>query len=746
MSEETRGGGLAKVSQLPVRRAGGELETTSPALEGEVLTAEQYAAIQRQKAAARRAAYRETGEVVVRSVRTVVTHDHTKATMHFARRHATFILKGVEAERQRKKAERNQVDARAARARALEAGDLDRVAELNKQILDARHLRVDTLHKWVDLGWKTAKKVAIALVIALGVALVAGVLNGFGHWLGHWNATDVLHTLGAIITTTGDVVGWSVLHWWVFLLAGLGVWGFRRWKEGVRLGEQVLPEALRRTGKRTAYVEFTQNALVTALSNIGIAKLNAAIKEGWPNRDTDSAWVQVPAIDGNGYSAKLRLPQGASVAAVGKARELLAHNLGCRPEELFIEADTEDSTVLSLFRLEPGMLRAPVPPYPLLKNLAEATTDFWTGFPVGIDPRGNPVICEVFERNLAVAGRMGSGKTTLVLDLLAGAVLDPLVDIDVFVFAENFDYDPLLPCLNMLVKGDTEGNVAACMEHIQGLHADLTNRGRLLAKHGARYVTRELAAKEPGLRPRIVVIDECQAFFRQDKAEDRRAVVNMMVRFYSAARKYGIVLVFVTPLPSDQSLPRDLVAVTSNRACGAISDKHRNNVVLGEKAHENGISALGLKPKTTTALNDAGTLITIGFMDQPGALRTHFLTADELGAIAERGAELRGGQVATVDGEDRAPRDHLADIEQVLRQAGQPRVRTQEVLQRLAELDEREYRGWTFERLTEFLTPYSAAPYKTGGHMKVSAARVQEALTDRDENAAAEGDGDKFED
>ncbi|MFC0545722.1 hypothetical protein [Kutzneria chonburiensis] len=52
------------------------------------------------------------------------------------------------------------------------------------------------------------------------------------------------------------------------------------------------------------------------------------------------------------------------------------------------------------------------------------------------------------------------------------------------------------------------------------------------------------------------------------------------------------------PSPSDQNVPRDLAAVTSNRECFAIGDKTRNNFVLGDKAHENGISALGLKPKT----------------------------------------------------------------------------------------------------------------------------------------------------
>ena len=641
---------LARVHYLPTRRAeGSPVEADTEVIEGEIVTDAEYRARQRQLAIERYRGYRNDIVTVGRGTRTMVRWTVQKGREcadspigKFARRHATYFAKGVEAERQRKKAEHGQADARAARARALEQGDLELAARLNEQIQQARHTRVDTLTKWVELHWSAGKKAALALVIALGVALVAGLINGFGHWLGPWNASDVLHTLGAIVTTTGTIVGWSVAHWWAFLLAGLGVWGSRRWKDGQKLGEQVLPAHLRQTGKRVAYVELTENALVAALANIGVARLSAAIKEGWPNRDTDHAWVRPPmmAEGGKAYTAKLRLPMGAGVKDVARAKDLLAHNLGCRPQELFVDPDEDDPTVLDLYRLEPGVLREPVDPYPLL---TEGTTDFFSGFPVGMSPRGTVVETTVWERNFVFAGIMGSGKSTMIKALLAGAALDPLVDIDVFVFAENYDFDPLAPVLSTFLKGDTEANVQACQDHIKKLHADLAVRGQLLAKHGITEVNREVAAKEPGLRPRIVVIEECQAFFRQDDPQERRELVNLLVRFYSAARKYGIVLVFATPNPSDQSLPRDLMAVTSNKACGAIGDKARNNIVLGEKAHENGISALGLKAKTKDKLNDCGTLMTSGFMDTPGVVRSFYLTPEDLAGIAARGAELRGG-------------------------------------------------------------------------------------------------------
>ncbi|MGO1055623.1 ATP-binding protein [Crossiella sp. CA198] len=658
-------GDLARVHYLHDRHPGEG--TDNEVLEGEVMTDAQYRQhlSQKAQALARYQGYRQ-------GARTLWQGANRSGTRigRFARRHGTFIAKGMEAERQRRKAERGQNDARTARKQALAQGDLDRVAVLNKQIQDARHLRVDTLMKWVELGWSVAKKTVLAVGALLCSAVVLGLVNGLGGWFGDWGVGDVLGTTGGIITTGWAVVSFTVLHAWLFALAAAVVWGFRRWKDGLRLGESVLPEDLRRTaGTSVRYVELTESALATALANIRNDKLNAAIKDGWPNRDTDNAWVLMPMMDGNGYTAKIRLPYGVPVAVVAKAKEYLAHNLGCRMQELFIEADEHDPTVMDLHRLEPGALRAPVPPYPLLED---GQTDYFKGFPVGITPRGDLVTGVTSERNYVIAGEMGSGKTTMILALLAGAILDPLVDIDVFIFATNNDYDWLKPCLNTFSDGDGKEKVQACMDHIQALHADLELRGQLLKKYDVNEVNREVAAKDSRLRPRVVVIDECQSYFRQGTPKKRREVIDQMVRFFSAARKYGITMIFATPVPSDQSLPRDLVSVTSNAACFAISDKTRNNVVLGDKAHENGISALGLKAKTETELNDAGTSITRGFMPTPGTVRSYFLTKQERTRLVERAVELRGGQAAGAT-PAAVERDWLADLAQVCQ--GQDKVR-----------------------------------------------------------------------
>lgn len=588
---------------------------------------------------------------------------HAVAVYNGVRRHGAIAVKGIEAERQQKKVERVQSDLKWARTAAAAQQDHQAVRDITKMMNDSRTVGVQAWQQRVELSWEITKKGSAVVASVTGVALVTGTINSLGHWLGDWNGLDVLYLVGSIISGGVNTVSFIVTNWEWLAPTALGlaaaVWVSRRYRDGKRLGESVLPMDLRRDG--AVVHELDESALVAALANAGIPALKQAVKDGWPNRESDRAWVQFPIVDGPGITAKIRLPQAAPVEKIAKAKTTLAHNLGCLPAELFVDKDESDPTVLDLFRLNAGELRKPVGESPLV---TAEHTDYFKGFPVGVSPRGQEITAPVFERNYAISGIMGSGKSTLVLNLLAGAVLDPLVDVDVFCFAENADYDHLKPAFDTFVMGDTEENVGRCQSHIADLHQDLSNRGRLLQKHGATKVSRELAATEPGLRPRMVVIDECQAFFRQDDPKDRKAVVNQVVRFFSAARKYGITLVFVTPLPSDESLPRDLVAVTSNKACFAIGDKTRNNIVLGDKAHENGISALGLKPADDESLNDVGTSVTCGFTREDGTtLRSYYLTGEQQDGINERALSLRGGAQEPAEPQ---VRDLLADVSEVL--------------------------------------------------------------------------------
>ncbi len=334
----------------------------------------------------------------------------------------------------------------------------------------------------------------------------------------------------------------------------------------------------------------------------------------------------------------------------------------------------------------------------------------------------------LFEANYVVGGMMGSGKSTLVITLLLGAMLDPLVEIDVVVMAENADYEPMAPRLRSLVTGAGEDTVATCLAMLHQLYEELSVRGQALRGHDARATTRALAQADARLRPRIMVIDECQNLFLGAHGKDAIEVTSKLI---STARKYAITLMFLTPEPSKDALPRKLISIASNKACFAIGDQLGNDAVLGTGSYKAGISAVGLVPKTDEGNGDVGTCMAKGFTAKPGLLRSFYVPQDDAHRVTQRAMALRAEHGTHREPiEAPAAADHLADIAKMLR--GNRRERTQAVLGRLMEHNPAEYGKWDLTRLTAELTDAGAVPIKSGGLMFVDADRVAHALTERD--------------
>ncbi|SFJ76574.1 DNA segregation ATPase FtsK/SpoIIIE, S-DNA-T family [Amycolatopsis sacchari] len=714
---------LARVHYLPTTRPDPD---EGEVLEGEVLTAAQYNALQRQKAIERYRAYRRDAVTVVRGVKTVVGHDVTKT---LARHGLAYPVAGVRVVVKRwRDAHGASRYERMMRAAELE-GNHEALLEWEARDVAEKQRRHERTMDWVRAPGQWIKAGAIGTAGVTGLLLACGVVLA----IHNGDIGDVLGPITAVLNAVAFVV-WFVTAYGVFLVAGGTAAGLAYlYQQGKRYGDTPAWLAATPAGAVSLDAAVDESMIMNALRNLGHPALNKKFKEGWGTA-VQPTWVQPPLPVGHGWEFSLRLPGGVPATSINARKSVLAHNLGRRPEEVWVEVADTDPMAMKCLVLDPGSLREPVPDYPLLDG---GRTDFWTGFPVGIDARWNPVDTPVFERNFVLAGIMGSGKSTLLQDLLAGAVLDPVVDIDVFCFADNNDYEWLRPVASLISMGDTAANVDACRTHIEELHASLAERGKLLREYGIDAVTRDAAEKDARLRPRIVVVDECQSFFRQDKPEDRRELVNQMVRFYSAARKYGIVLAFATPTPSDQSLPRDLVAVTTNKACFAIGDKARNNIVLGEKAYENGLSALELKPAVkkagkVVALNDVGTAVTVGYMEHNGLLRSYNLTHQQKTALVERGIELRGGQVRRRELTEPEHRDLLADVAAVLK-PGEEKVKATDVCARLRDLapGHRDYKSLTADELRERLEAQGCKVTKVGV-LTVFTERVHAALAARE--------------
>src|SRR5579884_3483456 len=238
-----------------------------------------------------------------------------------------------------------------------------------------------------------------------------------------------------------------------------------------------------------------ESAILAALRNLNLGTMNKAVREGWKPR-----WILGAVEDGAGWHAQLMLPQGVNVEMINGKKPLLASNLLRQPIEVWPSEPKNMPGVLDLWVAHPGTLTGKVAPWPLLKT---GTCDYFKGVPVAVSLRGQQIIAPLFEKNFMIGGIMGTGKSSATRNLLLGAMLDPLVDIDVYVMAYNSDYDPMRRRLRTLVKGDEDEDVEQALKALRRLRTEVTVRGQILEEAGEMKVTRELARRNKRLRPLI---------------------------------------------------------------------------------------------------------------------------------------------------------------------------------------------------------------------------------------------------
>ncbi|WP_329793575.1 hypothetical protein V1227_17090 [Lentzea sp. DG1S-22] len=714
------------------------------AVQGQVLTPEESAEVDRRLAA--QAAAKAAAAALAKTDADddmVTARDRAQAVRDVLVRNAGYAWEGAKIRRAERRNRRKHLDLEQAittlRVNAKGAEDFAVLRELEDS-LERRRAGVAQRGKERRieiLKWSGGVVVLLAggHVVLLGIAAVQAIV-------GAGSLTDRWHGMVEFWTTVADLspVGG---YWWAWAVTGAGTWAVRSISAGRAAGTlpmwAVSAEPIPADARELVPDE---SAVLNALRHLGgLPQLRDAFKKGWGTTIAPT-WIDPPYEEGKGYRMRLVLPRGVPVADIVRKKTVLAHNLVRQPIEVWPTEPKDQPGVLDLWVANQGALSGPVPDWPLLH---EGTVDYFKGVPIGVNIRGDVVTARLFECNYALAGVMGSGKSTFILDLVAGAILDPLVDVDVFVMAENVDYEPFAPALRTLRTGSGPETVKDCVDALKALYAEIDVRGKALKEHGvSRNVTRALAAKDARLRPRLMVMDECQALFMDD--EHGETAVKTAVKLISAARKYAITLVFATPEPSTESLPRRIMAVTSCKACYAIGDQQSNDAVLGTGSYKAGISAVSLEPKTAEGPGDVGTAMVRGIMAKPGLLRTFYLRkddeVDQVTPIVNRALELRSGQPTPAvddDQEQAAEPDLLTDLLTVM--GTDKHIRTMVALSRLAELNPGHYGDWTSKTLRPQLDDVDVPIRKSDGHSVIRAEDLTEAITLREQLADAEDDG-----
>ncbi|MER6635120.1 zonular occludens toxin domain-containing protein [Streptomyces microflavus] len=653
-----------------------------------------------------------------RAVRRVAMHDRTRSTARFTVRHGMYVVGGG-----RIVARRAWEGRTASRyLRMLRAAEAAGNTELAEQWEERLHrFRAERHKRRMDMltAPQQAVKAAgfgaaggLGLLLAVGIALAIATKD----------PADVVTPLMALVELIRLLVVIVTVVWRPLLAIGpwlalAAVWAVGRQQQAAPAW--ALPAAAEGEGRD---VVPDEGAILDALRHLGIPKLNQAFKAGWQPR-----WVAPTTRLGNGWHSRLQLPMGVTVEMVNDKKAILAHNLMRKPVEVW---PTEpEASVLDLWVADQGSLSGKVPDWPLLTG---GEADYFKGVPIGVSQRGDLITAKLMATNWIVGGIMGSGKSSLVIALLLGAMLDPLVDIEAYVMAYNVDYDPMRERLRALVKGDEDEQIEAAVKALRGLRQEVTDRGKLLEQLGGDEVrlTRALAQRDPRMRPKVVVFDECHELFMHKKYGEEAA--ELAVKVMKKARKVGITLIFVTVSPTADSIPRDVTRNTSHNVAFAVGDHIANDGLLGTGKHKAGITATTLNPA-----ENVGTAVTVGFTKNPFELiRSYYIrkdsTTDQITPVVKRALALREGIVPTPDAPTDAPADHPANVLTVL--GDRETMRSTEVLAALMATWPAEYSEWTFADLKAALAGIGAEPRKLGGIMTVRRSRVLEGIEDRDDN------------
>ncbi|QKW62378.1 ATP-binding protein [Streptomyces sp. NA03103] len=661
-----------------------------------------------------------------RAVKSAVTHESTRATVRAAARHGLYTLNGGRIVARRawdgRTGSRYERMIRAAEA----AGNLEAAQEWEERLQRFRaarhHRRMDLLHSPVD----AAKGVAVGAGMSIGVLVALGVVMAIN--TGH--VGDVVTPLSATVDFIALLIRIVQVVWGPALSIGPFLALLALWSVGRK--QHAAPNWALPANVRSGEGEpITPSIVVKALRDLGVPALARAIKE---MGDAGASMLGPIRIAGCGVEVDVTLPSGVSTNEVQGKRRKLAENLTRHEHEVFITIPQAARTV-RLWIADSGALDEPIGPSPLATD-DTMTADYTKGkAPWGQDLRGDAAALSLYQRHLLITGLSNQGKTAALRALALWACLDRRVEFRVADLKGAGDWAMFDGLATVLIQGPADEQVIEATEMVESLVEEMNRRI-------------EIRRRDPGavFDPLIGIVDEAQvAFMCPVKDEDGRPYggSKAISRYFMAVRKVhnqgrvvDVLLWEGTQDPTDQNLPKLVREGAHTRASLALGTESQARMALGDKAVDGGAAPhllrQGLDKGTLVVASDG---IEIPAGQASITVRTHYINDEQATAITDRAKALRDG-VTTLHAIDRGEeRDPLADIATVL--GNDTRVRTQEVISRLAALNADSYAGWSFIDLKRVLDAAGAEPYKSDGRMVVGRDRVARALADRDNEGSA---------
>ncbi|MEJ8670113.1 FtsK/SpoIIIE domain-containing protein [Streptomyces sp. MS1.AVA.1] len=659
-----------------------------------------------------------------RALKTAATHDRTRTTVRAVARHGLYTFNGGRIVARRTWDARTPARYERMQRAAEAAGNCELAEEWEERgqrFREARHRRrMDLLHAPIEV----AKGAAVGTGMGIGALVALGIVMA----IDNGDIKDVITPLAATIEFIGTLIRIVQIVWPYAVVLGPLFALLALWAVGSK--QQAAPQWALPANVRSGEGEpITPSIVVKALRDLGVPALRNAIKE---MGDAGASMLGPITIAGCGVEVDVTLPSGVATNEVQNKRRKLAENLTRHEHEVFITIPTAARTV-RLWVADSGALDEPIGPSPLVTD-ETMTADYKKGrAPWGQDLRGDAAALSLYQRHLLITGLSNQGKTVALRSLALWLSLDKSVQFLMGDLKGVGDWAMFDGLATTLIQGPTDEHVIQVTEMVEGA-VDEMNR-RIQAPPGTVFP------------PLIVLVDEAQvAFMCPAKDEDKRPYGGAKAnsRYFMAVRKIhnqgravNVLMWQGTQDPTNENLPKLVREGAHTRASLALGTESQARMALGDKAVDGGAAPNLLRPGL-----DQGTLVLASSgIDIPAGqssitVRTHYIDDEAAEAITDRAKALRDG-VTTLHAIERGQdRDPLADIASVVGDAA--RVRTKDVLARLAMLNEGAYGEWSFTDLKRVLD--DAGPdiaYKSDGVMVVHRDRLTRALANRDADGSA---------